>query len=164
MLPPPKKRKFYDASIVAEDEAEDDLDESKEAKPDWHASFNVQSRTALISDEAWMREAVDVSTKLRARELKHVMWWDTQAINPKWEALYALPHLNYTHDTGVVEFSVSPACCQRLASFLDEPSSSPGDSTSLTCDSMYRFRLVRCAPGPVAPRSGISARVVTFHA
>ena len=113
MQPPPKKRKLYDASIVAEDEAEDDLDESEDAKPDWHTSFNLQSRTALISDEAWVREALEVSTKLRARELKHVLWWDAQVINPKWDALYALPHLNYTHDTGVVEFSVPPACCQR---------------------------------------------------
>ena len=68
MLPPPKKRKSYDASIVAEDEAEDGLDESEDARPDWHASFNLQSRTALISDEAWMREAVDVSTRWPSTE------------------------------------------------------------------------------------------------
>ena len=123
MLPPPKKRKSYDASIVAEEEAEDGLDESEDARPDWHASFNLESRTALISEQAWVREALDVSAKLRARVLKHVVWWDTQAINPREDNLYALPHLNYTHDTGVVEFSVAQACCQSLASFLDEPSS-----------------------------------------
>ena len=120
MLPPPKKRKVYDASIKAEDEADDDLDESDDDKPDWHASFNLQSRTAMVSDEAWVQVALGVSTKLRARELKHVMWWDAQALNPERAALYALPHLNYTHNTGVVEFSVPPACCQPLASFLDD--------------------------------------------
>ena len=110
MLPPPKRwKRKYDASIKAEDDADDDLDESEDDKPDWHASFNVESRTAgvlMIENVAWVREALHVSTKLRAREVKHVMWWDTQAINPKREALYALPHLNYTHNTGVVEFSV----------------------------------------------------------
>ena len=127
MLPPPKRwKRKYDASINAEDNADDDLDESEDDKPDWHASFNVESRTAgvlRIENVAWVREALHVSTKLRAREVKHVMWWDTQAANPKREALYALPHLNYTHNTGVVEFSVPPACCLRLALFLDEPSS-----------------------------------------
>ena len=127
MLPPPKRwKRKYDASIKAEDDADDDLDESEDDKPDWHASFNVESRTAevlMIENVAWVREALDVSTKLRAREVKHVMWWDTQAINPKREALYALPHLNYTHNTGVVEFSVPPAGCLPLVSFLDSASS-----------------------------------------
>ena len=127
MLGPPKKRKLYDASIAEAvddlDKSEDDLDESEDVIPDWHASFDLQSRAAMLPEQAWVQEALDVSTKLRARELKDVMWWDAQALNPERAALYALPHLNYTHNTGVVEFSVPPACCQPLASFLDEPSS-----------------------------------------
>ena len=120
MLPPPKKRR---RAVDDLDKSEDDLDESEDVIPDWHASFDLQSRAAMLPEQAWVQEALDVSTKLRARELKHVMWWDAQALNPERAALYALPHLNYTHNTGVVEFSVPPACCQPLASFLDEPSS-----------------------------------------
>ena len=177
MLPPPKRwKRKYDASINAEDNADDDLDESEDDKPDWHASFNVESRTAgvlRIENVAWVREALHVSTKLRAREVKHVMWWDTQAPNPKREALYALPHLNYTHNTGVVEFSVPPACCLRLALFLDEPSSYDVNGWLVMGGKPYpgyaRYPYVHSRLGQVSSvqevRTPVAARtpVATYH-
>ena len=60
---------------------------------------------------------------LRARELNHVFWWDVQAVNPERLHIYGIPHLKYTHESGVVDFTVPPASCQPLASYLDSPSS-----------------------------------------
>ena len=116
MLRPLKKRKLHVAPNNAPIAADDDLDDSSDTKPDWHASFNLESRAALVLDEEWVREAQDVSRMLRARELNHVLWWDVQAVNPLSADIYGIPHLNYTHESGVVDFSVPPACCQPLAS------------------------------------------------
>ena len=59
--------------------------------------FNQSDKISLLTDAA-----------------HYTVTGDLVAAAPK---CYALPHLNYTHNTGVVEFSVPPACCQRLASF-----------------------------------------------
>ena len=50
------------------------------------------------------------------RAIKHVMWWDRDMANPPEDAIYPIPHLIYSHDTGVVDFRVDEACCKRLGS------------------------------------------------
>ena len=35
--------------------------------------------------------------------------------------MYPLPHLKYSHDTGVVDFTVETNCCKRLLSYLEHP-------------------------------------------
>ena len=44
-----------------------------------------------------------VSGALRSRAVKHVMWWNTSALNPRAEYIYPLSHFTFTHNTGVYE-------------------------------------------------------------
>ena len=118
---PIKKRKLEDAAATA---AEDELDytddeELGKGKPAWHAFFILDNR-AWVPDGTWVGPAQVVASKVKSRDIKHVMWWDRDALNPPLANIYGLPHLNYTHDTGVLAFSVPLAYCQPLASYLEK--------------------------------------------
>ena len=54
----------------------------------------------------WVQKVQHIACKLKARTMTHVMWWDVRAINPAVHVMYPLPHLKYSHDTGVVDFTV----------------------------------------------------------
>ena len=56
-----------------------------------------------------------------------VEWWDRELANPPEDVIYPIPHLIYSHDTGVVDFCVDEACCKRLASYLEHPDSYSND-------------------------------------
>ena len=52
-----------------------------------------------------------VSGALKSRAVKHVMWWNTVALNPAADDMYPLSNVTFAHDTGVHGFHINAGCC-----------------------------------------------------
>ena len=122
-MQPFKKRKVVPEQGLSEGELDDSNEEEGDADttPAWHCDFQLDNRSSLVPDpaNAWVVKAQEVSSKLRARVLKHVRWWNKDALNPDESDMYILPHLIFAHDTGVMDFSISPVLCKSLLSYLE---------------------------------------------
>lgn len=68
----------------------------------------------------WERRAKHMACQLKMCVMKHVHWWDKNAVNPAEDDMYPLPHLIFTHYSGVHTFCVEQNYFLVLASFLDE--------------------------------------------
>jgi hypothetical protein len=124
---PFKKRKLVLEQVSSEGELDDSNEKEGDADttPAWHCEFQLDNRSSLVPDptNAWVVKAQEVSSKLRARVLKHVRWWNKDALNPDESDMYILPHLIFAHDTGVMDFSISPVLCKSLLSYLENEKS-----------------------------------------
>ena len=130
-MKPFKKRKMMPEQVASEGELDDSNDKEEEghadATPAWHCEFQLDNRSSVVPDpaNAWVVKAQEVSSKLRARVLKHVRWWNRDALNPDESDIYILPHLIFAHNTGVMDFSISPVLCQSLLSYLENEKNCP---------------------------------------
>jgi hypothetical protein len=121
-MKPFKKRKMVPKPVSSEGELDDSSEEGHaDATPTWHFEYQLDNRSSAVPDpaNAWVIKAQEVSSKLRARVLKHVGWWNRDVLNPPDSDIYILPHLIFAHDTGVMDFSISPVLCKSLLSYLE---------------------------------------------
>ena len=76
--------------------------------------FNLDSRESLIPVGFWVPKAHDRAWRARSNRIPrnkacHVVW-DMDLANAPEDVIYPMPHLIYSHDTGVVGFRVDEAC------------------------------------------------------
>ena len=169
-MKPFKKRKILSeqaASLEGEFDGSDDGEEHADATPAWHAAFELHNRISILPDSVWVVKAQDVSSKLRARVLKHVWWWNRDALNPAESDMYILPHLMYAHDTGVMDFSISPVLCQSLLSYLENQTSYDEEGWLRLAGKTYpgyaRYPYVHARSGQLPSRVGPGGVCTSAH-
>ena len=120
---PPKKRAKVSAALHAAAAVggggDLDIDDDDDDGPAWHANFDLAPRIDQLPRHDEVDKAMRASAALRSRAVKHVMWWNTAALNPRAEDMYPLSNLTFTHDTGLHSFEISGGCCTTLKSFLE---------------------------------------------
>ena len=95
-----------------------DIDDNDDG-PVWHAEFDLAPRIDQLPRHVEAAKAMRVSGALRSRDVKHVMWWNTSARNPRAEDMYPLSNLTFAHNTGVHSFGLNAGCCTTMRSFLE---------------------------------------------
>ena len=126
VLPPKKRAKtnlslsFQAAAVVTGTSPGGDFDDNDDG-PVWYAEFDLAPRIDQVPRHVEAPKALRVSGALKSRVIKHVMWWNTSARNPRAEDMYPLSNLTFTHNTGVHSFGLEADCCTTLWSFLENP-------------------------------------------
>ena len=167
-MKPFKKRKMVPEQVSSEGELDDSNDkEGADATPAWHSEFQLEDRSSAVPDpaNAWVIKAQEVSSKLRARVLKHVRWWNRDLLNPDDSDIYILPHLIFAHDTGVMDFSISPVLCKSLLSYLENPTSYDEEGWLTLAGESYpgyaRYPYVHARSGQLPSIQEVCARLHT---
>lgn len=108
-----------EATAEAEEEESSGDDDAEDA---WRDAFDLALRREYIPQAEWAQKAKQVAVLVKSRVVKEVRWWDRSAVNPTDDDMYPLPHLTFTHHSGVHDFLVPPSACIAMASFLDDAS------------------------------------------
>ena len=99
MSPPFKKRKLARSSTLEDElDVNDDDDDDVDA-PSWLKLFNLHHRAGVMPTGGWVPQSKEIAYKIKARDVKHVVWWDVSRLHPSPVDMYRLAHeFRLAHD------------------------------------------------------------------
>ena len=124
MSPPFKKRKLARSSTLEDELDVNDDDDDEVDAPSWLKLFNLDHRALVMptgEKEDWVPQSKEIAYKIKARDVKHVVWWDVSRLHPSPVDMYRLAHLPYAHDTGLFSCVIDEEACTTMAAYLDNP-------------------------------------------
>lgn len=138
---PLKKRKMFRDDLHEEEldfgSDSDDAPRGSSSAPSFPSFFDLDARATVVPHGGWVPKAKAVAYEIKARVVSHVMWWDVQHRNPEARDMYPLPHLPFTHNTGVCPFHVDVDVCKSMASFLDDGRNYDGEGWLMLAGQPY---------------------------
>ena len=165
---PPKKRAKVSAALHAAAAVggggDLDIDDDDDDGPAWHANFDLAPRIDQLPRHDEVDKAMRASAALRSRAVKHVMWWNTAALNPRAEDMYPLSNLTFAHDTGVHGFHIHAGFCTTMTSFLDNQQNYNAEGWLLMAGQTFpgyaRYPFVHSPLGQLATIQEVSAHPI----